>query len=431
MEFELLKQLVDELNSSNSTLDKINVLSLEKYNNDFIKKVLVATYNPFAKYYVTSANLRKNSNLVTSNNYDLFELLDLLDKRKITGHEAISVINGFIQNHEEYKELIYNIFDRNLKTRTSESIINKVHEDLIPTFDVCLAKKYEDHQKKVDFDKDRWLASRKLDGLRCIGLIDHAGNIEMRSRTGNLFTTLQLVIDELSKLNLTGVVFDGEICIVDENGNEDFSAIQKEYNRKDYTIPNPRYKIFDMINYDDFMVKKGNELLYDRLHKLIGVMDSVDSNILSYVDQILVKDDLHLEEMRTLASEDGWEGIMIRKNIGYEGKRSDKLLKCKLFEDAEYRVKDVVMGEIRVIVDQKEVTETMLSKVIIEHKGFEVGVGSGFSIDERREYYLHPENIIGKQITVQYFEESKDKDGNLSLRFPTVKFIYKDGDRNT
>ena len=36
--------------------------------------------------------------------------------------------------------------------------------------------------------------------------------------------------------------------------------------------------------------------------------------------------------------ERGWEGFMLRKNVGYEGKRSKNLVKVKKFHDAEYEV---------------------------------------------------------------------------------------------
>jgi len=83
MNFKLLQELVDELNSSNSTLDKTAVLSKDIYNDQFIKDVFVATYNPFVKYSVTPANLKKNPELCSPNNYDLFELLDKLSNREI------------------------------------------------------------------------------------------------------------------------------------------------------------------------------------------------------------------------------------------------------------------------------------------------------------------------------------------------------------
>jgi hypothetical protein len=36
-------------------------------------------------------------------------------------------------------------------------------------------------------------------------------------------------------------------------------------------------------------------------------------------------------------------------------------------------------------------------------------------------------DIIGKTITVQYFEETNNDKGGISLRFPTVKHIYENG----
>ena len=69
----------------------------------------------------------------------------------------------------------------------------------------------------------------------------------------------------------------------------------------------------------------------------------------------------------------------------------------------------------------------MLSRIIIEHKGNEVGVGSGFSMEQRREYHQDPSQIVGKTVTIQYFEESQNKEGEYSLRFPVLKHVYNDG----
>ena len=66
----------------------------------------------------------------------------------------------------------------------------------------------------------------------------------------------------------------------------------------------------------------------------------------------------------------------------------------------------------------------MLSGVLIEHKGFDVRVGSGFTIDQRKEIFKDPSLILNKTITVQYFEETKNQEGGVSLRFPVVKVIH-------
>ena len=124
-----------------------------------------------------------------------------------------------------------------------------------------------------------------------------------------------------------------------------------------------------------------------------------------------------------MATDNNWEGFMLRKDVGYEGKRSKNLLKVKKFFDAEYIVVDAELGWMSVVRDGKEVQEEMLAQVWIKHKGYDVKVGSGFSQEQRIKYM--DENIVGKTITVQYFEETKNDKGGISLRFPTVKHIYE------
>jgi len=120
---------------------------------------------------------------------------------------------------------------------------------------------------------------------------------------------------------------------------------------------------------------------------------------------------------------------MLRKNTTYKGKRSNDILKCKKFIDDEYIVKDIETGPFR-IIDKGTGLETeimTMTNVIIEHKGNPVSVGSGFSIGDRQVYFNDPSKILGKEITVQYFEESQDKTGKFSLRFPVCKTVYENG----
>ena len=115
--------------------------------------------------------------------------------------------------------------------------------------------------------------------------------------------------------------------------------------------------------------------------------------------------------------------------MGYEGKRSKNLLKCKKFFDAEYEVLGVDFETHRIIEEGKEVKKRMLSQVYIDHKGHRVAVGSGWNQAQRLWYagnYIN-ESIVGKTITVQYFEETKNQEGGISLRFPTVKHVYENG----
>jgi DNA ligase-1 len=71
-----------------------------------------------------------------------------------------------------------------------------------------------------------------------------------------------------------------------------------------------------------------------------------------------------------------------------------------------------------------EVTKDVLTNVIIEHKGNEVSVGSGFTIAEREYFKQFPDELCGKIITVKYFQETQNQTGNWSLRFPTFKVLH-------
>jgi DNA ligase-1 len=213
-----LQEFVDKMKSTSSLLEKKQIIETIKDDN-FITNALYYTYNPFLKYYVTSKNCKKRTDLIDNDlDYPLFTLLDALINRDYTGHDAIALVNGFVVKNIQYRNLIYSIIDRNLEIRASESVINKVIPGLIPTFDVALATKYE--PKFCDFENEEWLVSRKLDGVRCI-IRKEEDSIVAYSRQGNEFTTLQKVLDEVSKIP-GNFVFDGETCMIDENGHEDF-----------------------------------------------------------------------------------------------------------------------------------------------------------------------------------------------------------------
>jgi len=426
MSFEHLGGFVRELRATSSTIDKVDIIEDYTSSNEeganFIKKVLLYTYHPTWQYFVTSDNLKKKSSLRGKSYKSIFDLLDALKNREITGHDAIGAVNTFVDSYG-YEELIHCIIDKDLKTRAGDKLINKAIPDFIPEFSVALADKYEPNL--VDW-KDTWFVSRKLDGLRLIAVVDENGNSTFFSRTGKAFDTLDIVAGGIKALGITNVVFDGELCLVDDNGNEDFQGIMKEIRKKDHTIPNPSYKIFDMISHDEFYSKKGlrNKTYEYRYNNLLTVMRENSCVCLSVLAQEKIKDDDHFQEWVKKAADYSWEGVMLRANEPYKGKRSKDLLKVKKFFDDEYKVLDTEMGPFRYVKHGAECEETMLSCVMIQHKGHTVRVGSGFSIEERQEFYKNPKKILGKEITVQYFEETENEKGGISLRFPTFKFLH-------
>tara|TARA_Y100000389_G_scaffold77167_1_gene73940 strand:+ start:2752 stop:4053 length:1302 start_codon:yes stop_codon:yes gene_type:complete len=423
--FDYLQSFIDEMKESSSGNYKIETIKKHS-DSEFLQKIFNYTYNPYKKYNVTSKNCKKNSELLGhANTYgSIFTLLDDLANRVCTGHNAIANVNRFILENIQYEDLIFNIIDRDLKMGASTSSINKVIPGCIPTFKVALANPY--NVKRVDFQSGDWYGSRKLDGVRCICRKEN-DIVTFLSRSGKEFLTLGNLENEILKIP-GNFILDGEICMVDENGNEDFQGIMKQIRKKNHQIDNPKFFVFDQLTLEEFDNKTGVRPLTQRIfHGVATLPKNINSDMLAFLPQEQLTTEEQFTEMAKEAEEAGFEGIMVRKNIGYEGKRSHNLLKVKKFHDAEYTVLECVNGTMRWTENGKQIEKEGLSNIIIEHKGNKVSVGSGFS-KEQREHYLNNHNeLIGKTVTIQYFEESQNQNGGYSLRFPVVKHIYQDG----
>jgi ATP-dependent DNA ligase len=224
--------------------------------------------------------------LIKYNTYQtIFELLDDLSSRNKTGHDAIAAVNGFIMANDnwDFGDIIYKIIDKDLGIRAGDKVINKAVPGLVPTFSVALAQEYKG---KCDWN-DGWYASRKLDGVRCLAVVDENGKCTLYSRMGKEFTTLNKVKEAIEKTGIINYVFDGEICLMDEHGNEDFQGVMKELRRKDHQIENPAFMIFDMLHKSEFDAGKGDTLLSERLLILRDWLRGrfIDPNILLYTEQ--------------------------------------------------------------------------------------------------------------------------------------------------
>ena len=414
-----IHQFISEMSDSSSSNAKKAVLT-KWSKNDVIKTLLNYTYNPYKQYGLKSKQLKKRQDLHSQECIDnIWVVLDLLACRAYTGHDAIAMVNGYMKTFctDEDKEVIYKILDRNLEFRAGTRLINKVIPGVIPTFDVALAEKYDEKHFDV-YDSD-WYASRKLDGVRCI-IRKEGDKVTAFSRKGKEFHTLAKVLREVSFMK-GDFVLDGEVCIVNDLV-EDFQGIMKEIRKKNHTITNPRYFVFDKLTLEEFDSGTSTRTLSERFCNTQYEYDTV-----TFMKQIKVSNHEHLQQLCDVAEKNGYEGMMVRKDTTYQGKRSRDIMKCKKFYDAEYTITGAIMDEHRVVRNGKEVTIPMLSAVTIEHKGCLVKVGSGWSQEERIKYHANPELIIGQEMTVQYFEESQDKSGEWSLRFPVKKIIHFGG----
>ena len=135
-------------------------------------------------------------------------------------------------------------------------------------------------------------------------------------RAASKFETLQVVKDAISRLGLYGVVFDGEICLMDKDGNEDFQGIMKQIKRKNHTIDHPKYIIFDYLTLEEFDTKESTSILSERINGVNAVLNCASPfEILEVLIQTPVQDDDHLSRLINDADKRGFEGIMLRKNV--------------------------------------------------------------------------------------------------------------------
>ena len=423
---------LEEMRSTTSNNQKLEILKKHS-SNEFLAKVFFYTYNPFYKYNVHQRTILKRSDLIAPiNKYnDIFDLLDDLRLRNLTGHSAIQEINCFKQYLQpKATEVLFHILDRDLQMRASTASINKVFKNCIPTFSVALAASYKPGSVNFEDTNQQWYGSRKLDGVRCLA-IKQDNDVKFISRSGKEFTTLDKVKQEILSLGCdTDFVLDGEMCIMNESGADDFQGIIKEIRRKNHTIENPKFLVFDCLTIEEFESRTGNTNLKDRLQRC--AIESICTNYdnlktLTVLEQIHLTSETQFAEMVSDAEKQGYEGIMVRANTAYEGKRSKNLLKVKKMHDEEYIVKRVDLGDMRFVENGKEIIKDVLRNIIIEHKGCDVAVGSGFSKQQREYYFANPNELLGKTVTIQYFEETQNQEGGLSLRFPVIKHIYQNG----
>lgn len=433
----IVREIFTKLASIPGSNDKMQFLN--ENTNETVSLIFQDTYDTKRKYYVKKFNVTGTGDLTIDEDYIEFHgMLNALNARIVTGNAAVELVEMTIGMYtKEDQDLLCKILDRNLKVGISLDNFNKTSGESIDKFQVALAKKLQD-VKNVDPIDGTWFVSRKMDGARCIAICNQdwvdgelKQEVKFYSRVGKEFTTLSNLIPDVKQMFLAcgagTFILDGEMCLVDENGDEHFDWIMKEITRKNHTIENPCYQVFDLLNDDWFYGRETSENFGDRLHTLCETWYQTRPEHIRVAEQERITSQEIFDNWQGKAKDGDWEGLMIRKDVPYEGKRTSNLLKIKAMQDAEYVVEGVING--KATYNEGGVKEyDIISALMIRHKGNLVKVGSGLSKEQRIGWYSRPDEIIGKVITVQYFEESKDsKTGEYSLRFPVLKYVYEDG----
>lgn len=423
---EIIK-IIKLLENTSSTNDKIKIIK-ENNNNELFKKVLYYTYNQDLQYGFSEGKLRKgledNKNIIIKtfkpewNNP--FDMLDELSNSNINDMLRMLVYNYINNIWSDYKELLIRILTKDLRIGCNIKNINKAIPNLIPTFGVMLAESY--FKQKANYINGReFIITQKLDGNRLI-IIKENDEIRFYTRQGKEMTGLIEIEKDMKELP-NGFVYDGELIAENPNNlpsDELFNITMKEARKKGIK-KGLVFNCFDIIPLEDFNKGICKIPCSERKSNLNNILKNKKLNYITEVP-ILYKGTNEEEIIKWIkwAKENEMEGIMINLSESpYECKRSKYILKGKVFQDVDLKVVDYQEG--------KGNLKNTLGALVIEYKNNKVSVGSGYTLEERNNIWNTRNNIIGKIITVQYFEEIKDKKTGLySLRFPVFKQLRND-----
>lgn len=428
--------LFNKISKTAGAVDKAALLKPEISN--LIKQIYEDTYDNSRKYFVKKFDMpNKFGKKTIENDYSEFhDVLNILANRDITGNDAIELVENKISEFiEKDAEILARILDRNLKIGISFDSFNKLlGKNAKKKFEVTLAYNL-DKVKGVNPIDGTFYASHKMDGSRCIGMCHKENDIvsiTFLSRGNKEFTTLDNVKPALEwylrDLPDGDYVTDGEICKIDENGNEDFQAIMKELKRKDHTIKDPCYMMFDFCTLEEFEGNSVSEDFTNRYAQMQKMIKGCKFKEIKLLKQERITSQEDFDRWSKYVEEYNWEGFMLRKDVPFETGRTKNLLKVKKFMDDEFVVSDLEIAEMTTAEPgQGNVTYTGVKALLVPYKGNIVRVGSGLTKEQRIAWYKDPKKIIGKTVTVQYFETTKNQNGQESLRFPILKYVYENG----
>lgn len=419
---EVIKIFRELQNSSGKRLQEI---INENKNNSLFRDVLFFLYNP---YIITGLSTKKINKVVPMQaKYppakDIMDVFYYLNEHNTGTDVDIAYVLEFISKQKnEDKDIYEKIFTKELKLGITAKTINKVIPGLIPEFNVMLAEKYWDRIEELEANKPDIIITQKLDGVRCLAIVRN-GNTELFSRQGKLFTGLNDLTAELNKLG--DGCYDGELLLDKEN------IASKDLYRETVQIVNSKsedkkdiiFNIFDYLPIKEFykgksenpcsirkaLIEENYRVLKPKFWKPVPILYKGEYN------KDIVKQELNKQiELKH-------EGIMVNlANAAYEGKRTKNILKVKAMQDCDLKIIGFEEGTGK--------NKGTLGAVIVDYKGFNVKVGSGFTDQDRDYFWANQKELLGRVITVQYFEETTNKkDNSLSLRFPVYLELREKG----
>lgn len=416
----MLKDILNELNESNSSNYKLDVLKKYKDNSE-LKKLLELTYNRNKYNFNVSKNciIKDNPSILESNGSktvdELLSALEILGEGTIRGNEA----HQFVCNHlkcldNDNKEIFLNVLGRDLKIGLNVKSINKIFKNLIPkpNYMRC-AVLSEKTLKKINFPA---FIQLKMDGTyREIHVAD--GQVSGKTRSGEEYSN-PVLFKEME--NFPNGFYTGELTIEGESrftGNGLINSLNPPYEKITFTV-------WDYLTDEDYL-EKSKTPYYSRFESLSDIIEKHKSNKVKLVPNYEVNS---IDEALKHVSdwmEQGLEGGVLKdKQNCFKNGTSGTQLKIKLKVDAEMRITGFTEGTVGTKREGK-IGAIQFSN----DEGTVKGQCSGFSDAELDEFTKNKDSLIGKIISVEFNDIVKSENNDYyALSHPRFIEIRNDKD---
>lgn len=425
-EIRELQEVFDKIKNISGSNGKITII--KGHSDDALfKKTLQFVYDDFVRTGVSYKTLCNRVDVPITGyegEYTYEGIMSYVKEHNTGTLSTVALIQDFCSLFSDAtREFLYHVFAKDLKVGITAKTINKaLGKGFIKQFNVQLAHPYHKYPEKVVGKK--FVLTQKLDGHRCICIVKD-DKATFYTRKGLIINGLDTQGSDALKLvhegmNEESYVLDGELLLNNRDDLETkdlFRATSRILRSEAADKSDILYNTFDALPLSEFLEGKSTKPFIERKRGLTVAFQgaSMTENAhLRLVRNLYEGSDLGAIRrlQKELVEPLGWEGLMINLADGkYECKRTSNLLKVKEFFDADVVVKDVFEGTGRLA--------HTLGGVIVDYKGYDVRVGTGFSQTDRDYYWEHREELIGKVIQISYFEETHNqKDDGISLRFP-------------
>lgn len=413
--------IVDRLKSTNSRKDKEQILA-ENKDNILLQKILKFVYNPYIRTGMCDKKLNKNVDKFGYTYTTISEVMEYLIKNNTGQDIDIATVKVYLSYLcKEERNLATEIITKNLKMGITAKTINKVFgETFIPIFEVMRAKNLKEHINKVT---GSFTLTEKINGLRCI-IIKHNNKIKFMSRQGHLLEGLGHIEKELAQVMPDSYVLDGELLHEDIDGlssEELFNLTTSIVRAKDKDKSKIKFFVFDSLPYDEFITGKSNKSYSTRRIKTYKILKNTKS--IKTLRPFYIGTDLNeaYKLLDELSSQDK-EGLMLNiNNRKYESKRTDAILKVIKYNIADVKVAFVIEGSNK--------NKNKLGSIVVgfthQDRYYTSECGTGFSDQERIDFWNNPNMLIGKIVTIEYKGISKNRDGSYGLRNASWKRIIR------